>query len=304
MQFYREEPPIYGIPIPVQKGLARVVCHNPGPFTHTGTSSYLIGKDELAIIDPGPDDPCHLQSLLSAIDGRAVRGIFVTHGHDDHASLAGKLSATIDAPVYAYGVAMRQVNHGCSIAPMEEFAQDFKPDYPIENGEHITGSGWTIEAIYTPGHTPDHLCYYWLEQDILFSGDHIMGWSTTAISPPHGHMGDYMNSLRAIMSLKPRMIIPTHGPVLKDPKTHIHGLLAHREYRSQQILEALNYERATPRQLTKLLYPDLPPMVYDAAQLSLLAQLIHLWEKGEVLCDGLPDLDQSFSLANPVLEPI
>lgn len=261
---------------PLGPGLARLLAPNPSPYTGDGTWVHLIGTDALVVIDPGPDDPAHLQALSTAIAGRPVEAILVTHTHRDHSPAAAPLSALTSAPVW-----------GCAplVIPGEQeagFDAAYAPDRILTDGETITLAGATIEAVHTPGHTSNHLCFAWEHR--LFSGDHVMGWSTTVIIPPDGHMGAYMASLARLQQRPETIYHPAHGEPIEDPQRLLRGLLTHRVQRERQLQRLLGEAPASLEELTQRAYPALDPRLIPAARATALAHLISLAERGAVTC--------------------
>ena len=265
---------------PLGPGLARLLAPNPSPYTGDGTWVHLIGSDALVVIDPGPDDPAHLQALSAAIAGRAVEAILVTHTHRDHSPAAAPLSALTGAPVW-----------GCAplVVPGEQeagFDATYAPDRILTDGETITLAGATIAAVHTPGHTSNHLCFAWEHR--LFSGDHVMGWSTTVVIPPDGHMGAYMASLAKLQQRPETIYHPAHGEPIADPQRLLRGLLTHRVQRERQLQRLLGEAPASLEELTQRAYPALDARLVPAARATALAHLIFLAERGAVTCvEGL-----------------
>ena len=261
---------------PLGPGLARLLAPNPSPYTGDGTWVHLIGSDALVVIDPGPDDPAHLQALSAAIAGRAVEAILVTHTHRDHSPAAAPLSALTGAPVW-----------GCAplVVPGEQeagFDATYTPDRILNDGETITLAGATIAAVHTPGHTSNHLCFAWEHR--LFSGDHVMGWSTTVVIPPDGHMGAYMASLAKLQQRPETIYHPAHGEPIADPQRLLRGLLTHRVQRERQLQRLLGEAPASLEELTQRAYPALDARLVPAARATALAHLIFLAERGAVTC--------------------
>ncbi|MEJ0023927.1 MAG: MBL fold metallo-hydrolase [Alphaproteobacteria bacterium] len=218
--FVREIEFEYGAVQQVSPLIRRVVSNNPGPFTYKGTGVYIVGKREIAVIDPGPDQPGQFDMLKAAIAGETVTHIFVTHRHLDHAPMARPLANLTGARIHASGIPAK-IAAIAGPAVEEDADPSFRPDIPIEDGEGFSGPGWTLEAIYTPGHTSDHVCFALHEENALFSGDHIMGWSTTVIPPPDGDMDAYIASLEKIRDRDFKTLWPTHGPPI-NRAAHIH----------------------------------------------------------------------------------
>src|SRR4051812_33107891 len=204
-----------GVPQVLEPLVTRVLANNPSPFTHTGTRTHLVGTSDLAVIDPGPDDPAHIEALLRAIDGRPVTAIVITHTHRDHSPAAAPLKAATGAPII-----------GCAPLALADdgpradsaFDTTYAPDRVLADGETLTGDGWTIRAVATPGHTSNHLCYAIEESGALFTGDHVMGWSTSVVSPPDGDMGAYLASLQKLQEREDKVYYPAHGEAVTNPR--------------------------------------------------------------------------------------
>jgi glyoxylase-like metal-dependent hydrolase (beta-lactamase superfamily II) len=293
--FVREISFEYGVCEQVSPLIRRVIAENPGPFTYVGTGTYIVGQGEVAVIDPGPAMDEHLQAILRAIEGERVTHIFLTHHHLDHSPLAAPLAARTGATIY--GCPLRTA-HGPAEVQMEAGDDDaFRVDVPVCEGGMIEGRGWTIEAIPTPGHTSNHICYVLREENALFCGDHIMGWSTTVISPPDGDMGDYFRSLETIKARGFDTLWPTHGPPIREPGPFIDAYIAHRRAREAQILDALGGGMTGIREMVPVLYKDVDPRLHPAAAHSVLAHMIQLVGEGRVKTDGEPTVDADYRLA-------
>ena len=277
--------------------IRRVTANNPGPFTFKGTGTYIVGRGEVAVIDPGPDDPAHLEAILAAVAGETVTHILVTHHHSDHSPLAGPLQARTGAPIY--GCAVASVDDDDGGVKMEAGHDlSFKPDVSLcGGGEVLSGPGWTMEAIATPGHTSNHICFALKEENACFTGDHIMGWSTTVITPPDGDMTDYLASLDGIRARGFDTLWPTHGPPIRDVDAFIAAYAEHRQERVDQILGALKTGPAKIRELVPTLYADVDSRLHPAAARSMLAAMIHLVRRGELAADGPPGPDSTYRLA-------
>lgn len=285
----------YGAVQQVSPLIRRVVTNNPGPFTFHGTGVYIIGAGDLAVIDPGPDQPGQFDMLRDALAGERVSHIFVTHRHLDHAPMARPLAALTGAKIYGTGIAARG---GEVSGPAIEEGDDlsFRPDIALKDGDVIAGNGWTLEAVTTPGHTSDHVCLALREENALFSGDHIMGWSTTVISPPDGDMDDYLSSLAKICDRDFSTLWPTHGPPITNPRPFIDNLIAHRLEREAQIVAHLRAGRTTIPAMVAIMYADLNPALHPAACHSVLGQMIRLIRNGRVACDGEPTIAARYRL--------
>lgn len=261
--------------------IRRVTANNPGPFTFKGTGTYIVGKGEVAVIDPGPDDPDHLEAILAATAGEQITHIVITHHHSDHSPLAGPLKARTGATIY--GCAAASPHAEDSKVKMEaDHDLSFSPDVSLCGGGRVAGPGWTLSAIPTPGHTSNHLCFGLEEENACFSGDHIMGWSTTVITPPDGDMTDYLASLNAIRERTFTTLWPTHGPPIRDVDAFIQAYLDHRQERIDQILNALAAGPATIKDLVPRLYADVDPKLWPAAARSMEAAMIHLVRLGRL----------------------
>ena len=268
----------------------RVVANNPSPFTFLGTGTYIIGTTDVAVIDPGPDNDEHVEAINHALEGRNLTHLVITHTHLDHSPAAAALKASHGAPTYGFGPhGAGQKPSSVEGEPVEEGADTaFVPDHPLEDGALLRGPDWTLEAVYTPGHTSNHLCYALKEENVLFSGDHVMGWSTTVVSPPDGDMAHYMASLQKLVERPEHTYWPTHGDAIEDPATFVPGLVTHRERREEQVLRALNQGLNTIPEMVTQMYQDVPSYLHPAAARSVLAHLIWLVEKGQVATDGAP----------------
>ncbi len=274
-------------------GIRRVLAQNPGPFTYHGTGTYLIGKGEVAVIDPGPSLPGHINNILGALEpGEVITHILITHTHADHSPGARLLKTFTNAATFGFGP-----HGGCAdnTDSMEAgIDRDFVPDFELEDGEILRGENWEIEAVHTPGHCSNHLCFVYLNENTLFCGDHLMAWSTTVILPPDGNMQDYLKSLEKLTLRKEQIYWPTHGPSITDPHQVINQTISHRKQRIEQIQSALGRTRATLSELRKQLYPDTPPELHTAAEYSILASIGYLIEKGNVVCEAPGDWSSNF----------
>ena len=260
--------------------VARILAPNPSPYTHTGTQVHLVGTRELAVIDPGPDRPDHLDALIRAIDGRPVSAIVVTHHHRDHSPASRPLAVTTGAPIV--GAAPTHVSDDGPRADAA-FDRDYAPDRVLADGEAITGEGWKLRALATPGHTSNHLAFALEETGALFSGDHVMGWSTSVVSPPDGDMTAYMASLEKLLGREDRVYYPGHGQQVDDPRRWVRGMLGHRRQRERQIMRLLTGEPRDVPDMTRRMYAGLDPRLLPAAERSVLAHLIDLERRGRVV---------------------
>jgi glyoxylase-like metal-dependent hydrolase (beta-lactamase superfamily II) len=276
----------YGRSDQVSPLIRRVIANNPGPFTFLGTGTYFVGHGEVAVIDPGPDDPAHLAAILAATEGERITAIVITHHHSDHSPLAGPLKARTGAAIYGCAVKGHEAADTGEVKMEAGHDHDFRPDISLCGGGEVSGPGWTLEAIPTPGHTSNHLCYALREENACFTGDHIMGWSTTVITPPDGDMTDYLASLEAIRARGFSTLWPTHGPPIRDVDAFICAYLEHRQERIDQILKALESGPARISELVPRLYADVDPKLWPAASRSMLAAMIHLVREGKLVADG------------------
>jgi glyoxylase-like metal-dependent hydrolase (beta-lactamase superfamily II) len=291
--FVRELDFKYGEAAPVTPQIRRVVANNPGPFTYFGTGSYIIGHGKVAIVDPGPDDKSHIDALLHAVRNETVTHILITHTHRDHSPGAAALKSATGAATYGFGP--HPVQPG---SPVVEEGGDhaFRPDFVLRDGDVVHGGDWTADAVYTPGHLSNHLCFGVREDKALLSGDHVMGWSTTVISPPDGDMRSYMASLDKLLTRDDELLIPTHGAEVRDPKAFVRAYAEHRRERERQILKCLADGIDRIPDMVKVLYVGVDPRLYGAAGRSVLAHLIHLIETGQAIADGPPDTSTRFRL--------
>jgi len=281
----------YGKVARVSPRVRRVVAENPGPFTYLGTGVYIIGNGEVAVIDPGPMIDAHFEALKSALKGERVTHVLVTHSHLDHSPLAHPLAQWAGCQVFGIGAG----NPTESDVRME--AGDdlrFRPDVTVRDGDTFKGPDWTVEAITTPGHTSNHVCYALKEENALFSGDHVMGWSTTVISPPDGDMGDYFASLEKVRTRGFSTIWPTHGPPVTNVPPFIDAYIAHRKAREKMILDRLKAGDTLIPEMVKVIYKDVDKRLHPAACHSVLAHVIHLVEAGKVTADGPFNLDTQY----------
>jgi glyoxylase-like metal-dependent hydrolase (beta-lactamase superfamily II) len=265
----------------LEPGIGRLLAHNPSAFTYFGTQTYLVGERELAIIDPGPDLPEHIEAIERAIDGRPVAAIICTHTHRDHSPAATPLAEKIGAPII-----------GCAPLVLETagpradaaFDGDYRPDRVLDDGEAIVIDGRDLAAIATPGHTSNHLCFAY--DGALLTGDHVMGWSTTVVFPPDGDMAAYMASLDKLRQRDDRIYFPAHGPAVTNPQQYVRGLMGHRMQRERQILKLVGEQPRDIPEIVASAYPGLDPRLVTAAGGSVLAHLLDLERRGLVQSDG------------------
>jgi glyoxylase-like metal-dependent hydrolase (beta-lactamase superfamily II) len=289
--------PRHGQPVVAAPGVIRVTAANPGPFTFHGTNTYLVGDRRLAVIDPGPDDETHLAALLSAIGRREVSHVLVTHTHADHSPLARRLARLTGATLAGEGPhrAARPLHIG-EANPLDASAdRDFAPDLALRHGDRIDGDGWSLEAVATPGHAANHLAFALQDAGILFSGDHVMAWSTSIVAPPDGAMADYMSSLETVLARPETTYLPGHGGVLDKAKEFVRALRTHRKMRETAILARIRAgDRRIPA-IVKAIYRDTDPRLHGAAALSVLAHVEDLVAAGKVESSGPPSLEGEYA---------
>jgi glyoxylase-like metal-dependent hydrolase (beta-lactamase superfamily II) len=314
LHFDHSLPAVYGVEQKLSPHIGRLLAHNPSPFTFRGTGVYLVGdKKSVVVIDPGPNDPAHVASLLAAIGTRNVSHILITHTHRDHSPAAAPLKQATGAKTYGYGPhavfspsGLRIASAATATSPVSADAhggggperdekvveeggdRDFVPDVTVRDGDIIESGGLRFQCVFTPGHTSNHMCYALGEEAALFTGDHVMGWSTTVVAPPDGNMGDYMRSLEKLIARQDKILYPTHGSPILRPGPFLRAYLSHRRMRENQIGRALQRGHGTVPALVETLYAGLAPALHRAAALTVQAHLQHMVEDGRVtaLADG------------------
>lgn len=296
--------PKVGKPVELAPGLRRILAPNPSPMTFRGTNTYLLGNRDIAVIDPGPPDEDHLTAIMDALAGhQRISHVFVTHSHIDHSPLAMVLAQMTGTRVYGFGDSkagradvMKQLG---DIGGGEGVDETFMPDVQIEHGHRVEGSDWTLTAHHTPGHMGNHMCFEWPEGRGLFTGDLIMEWSTSLVSPPDGSVRDFMHSLdrlEARLSYDD-VYFPGHGAPITRPGARVVELIKHRRAREAQILDALERGPADAATLAERIYTDIEPVLLPAATRNVLAHLIDLTERNEVTTDGILTADCEFQRA-------
>ena len=258
----------------------RVLADNPSPFTFTGTQTYVIGRGEVAVVDPGPADPAHVAGILRATEGERIVAIVCTHTHRDHSPGAAPLRAATGAKIV-----------GCAPLSLADdgpradaaFDTDYAPNRVLRDGEQIAGPDWTLKALATPGHTSNHLCYALVEEDALFTGDHVMGWSTTVVSPPDGNMTDYLASLDILAARTDAVYYPAHGDPVTNPQQLVRGMAGHRRQRERQILKLVGEGVGAIEAMVPAMYKGIDERLYPAASRSVLAHLIDLQGRRQVI---------------------
>ena len=298
------DPPV-GVAVPVESGLRRIVAPNSSPMTFRGTNTYLVGTKGLAVIDPGPDDPAHLEAILGAVGpDQQITHIIVTHSHLDHSPLARPLSEATGAPVLAYGaaeagrsVAMLALVKSGMTGGAEGIDFSFVPDIELTDEDVIKGDGWTLSAIHTPGHLGNHISLVW--NDACFTGDHVMGWASSLVSPPDGDLTDFMASCARLAGRSWRIFYPGHGDAIADPNARLDWLVAHRMGREAAILATLVAGPARSDEIARSVYTDTPDALLPAATRNVLAHLIDLAGKSKVRALGPLTSDARFELVEP-----
>jgi glyoxylase-like metal-dependent hydrolase (beta-lactamase superfamily II) len=271
----------YAIAEQVSPLVRRVLAYNPSPFSYTGTQTYIVGTGEVAVIDPGPlgDDPHHVEALISILSGEKISAIICTHTHRDHSPAAAPLAAATGAPII-----------GCAALVLEDdgpradasFDATYVPDRVLVDGDQISGPGWTLTAVATPGHTSNHLCFALEEEKALFTGDHVMSWSTSVVSPPDGDMAAYMRSLALLMDRDDAIYYAAHGAPIETPHRLVRGMMGHRKQREGQILRLLESGVGHIPEMVGHMYKGVDKRLHPAAGRSVLAHLIDLRDRGEV----------------------
>jgi glyoxylase-like metal-dependent hydrolase (beta-lactamase superfamily II) len=275
----------YAIAEQIKPLVRRVLARNASPFSYTGTQTYIVGHGDVAVIDPGPlgDDPAHVAELVRLLKGEAITAIMCTHTHRDHSPAAAPLAAMTGAPIIGCAPLML---HDDGPRADAGFDPTYAPDRVMTDGQSISGPGWTLTALHTPGHTSNHLCFELVEEKALFTGDHIMGWSTTVVSPPDGDMADYMRSLTLLIDRDDLVYYPAHGPQVDNPQRLARGMMVHRKQREAQILKMLGQSTGIIADMVPDMYKGIDPRLYPAAGRSVLAHLIDMRARGIVVQAG------------------
>lgn len=295
--------PKAGVPQPLAPGLRCVLAPNPSPMTYWGTNTYLLGTRDIAIIDPGPPEESHLAAILDALEAhQRISHIFVTHSHVDHSPLAMVLAQITGAQVHAFGSShagrAQVMGDLTDLGGGEGRDEAFLPDVALADGDCVDGSNWSLTALHTPGHMGNHLCFHWAQGQALFSGDLVMGWATSMVSPPDGHLTDFMTSLERLMGRDAdQTYFPGHGGPITEPSARVAELHAHRRMREGQILAHLAAASLTPAELAAVMYTDVPAALLHAAERNVLAHLIDLCVRRQVRHDGPLTATARFSLA-------
>jgi len=274
----------------IYPGVRRLLCNNPGPFTFKGTVSYIVGRHRVAVIDPGPLDEAHIEALLNAVQGETITHIFITHTHRDHSPAAARVKAATGALTFGEGPHRAARELHLDEAPRLDASGDreFRPDTALADGDVVAGDGWTLEAVATPGHTANHMAFALKDSEILFSGDHVMAWSTPVVAPPDGAMSDYMASLEKLLHRAETTYLPGHGGAVRDAPQFVESYIRHRRGREQSILSRLAEGKADIPTLVQRIYVGLDPRLTRAAGLSVFAHLEDLVTRGLIVTDGPP----------------
>lgn len=291
--------PAYGSAVAVAPGIQRMTVNNPSPFTFHGTNSYIVGTSSVAVIDPGPENEAHFAALMTALKGREVTHIFVSHTHRDHSPLAARLKAETGAPTAGEGPhrASRPLHAG-EVNPFAESSDmAFVPDIILADGALIEGDGFALRAVPTPGHAANHMAFALEGTEILFSGDHVMAWATSIVAPPDGSMAEYMASLDTLIARRDHLLLPGHGGPVRHPLTFLRALKTHRRMRERAVLERIRAGDRKIPDMVKAIYRDTDPRLHGAAALSVLAHIEDLVERGKVATDGPPALTGDYWVA-------
>jgi glyoxylase-like metal-dependent hydrolase (beta-lactamase superfamily II) len=323
ISFNQDFEPAYGQVDELSPLIRRVVAENPNPFTFTGTGVYLVGRGEVAVIDPGPTLATHLDAIEAALEpGERITRILVTHTHTDHTAGVPLLVERTGAPTYGFGPhgEVPEVDPLDQVSFDEHFTaeekaefdkvwaetpdelkregpdQDFDPDVTVADGELIEGDGWTLDVVHTPGHTSNHVCFGLREEKVLFTGDHVMGWATSVISPPDGDLFDYLNSLRKLLDRDDARYWPTHGPAIDNPQQYVQSFLDHRLGRERQIVAAIEGGPATIKSIVPGIYAEVDKRLWRAAANSVYSHLLALERQGQATADPAPSLTATWSL--------
>jgi len=283
----RSYDPVYGKAVEISPLIRRVLARNPNAFTFHGTGTYIVGRGKVAVIDPGPLIDEHVEALKTALAGETVTHILITHTHSDHSPAAAPLKAATGAKTYGFGPhGAGKKSEGVDVE--EGGDMDFRPDGIVRDGDVIEGAGWTFDCVYTPGHTSNHVCFGLREEKAFFSGDHVMGWSTTVIGPPDGDMAQYFSSLRKLTTRDDRLYYPTHGNPIPEPQKFVGKLIEHRIARERQIEACLKRGISRIPDIVAVIYSEIDKRLHPAAAMSVLAHLQHMVATGRAACDGAP----------------
>lgn len=288
--FRKEMEFTYAVPRELSPGVVRIVANNPGPFTYKGTNTYILGQGrELALIDPGPEDDAHFDAIMKAIGSRRLSTIIITHTHRDHIDGLPRLMAATGARTCGFGRVAGSRGVQKSVHSGTEFVdQGFSPDIVLRDGDRFEGDGYSLTALHTPGHAPDHLCFAIDGTKLLISGDHVMSWNTSVVAPPEGNMGDYMRSLDKLVGRADEVYLPGHGGRLYQPGRVVRAFIVHRQMREQAIYDCIKDGKATIADIVPIVYRGLDSRLLGAASLSVAAHVEHLIENGRIASTGTP----------------
>jgi glyoxylase-like metal-dependent hydrolase (beta-lactamase superfamily II) len=296
LAFNRNAEVDYGVAEDIAPGVRRIVANNPGPYTFLGTNTYLVGTDEIAVVDPGPVDEAHLDAIAHATRGQRINHILITHSHRDHCDGALPLQQRLGGEIVAYGptgTARGAVAPGLGDAFVDAA---FRPDRPVVGGDTIKGRGFALDVLHMPGHAPDHLCFALIGERTVFTGDHVMGWNTTVIAPPEGSMADFLDSLQRLAQRHDKVFFPGHGGRIQTPRRVVRAYMTHRLWREQTILACVDEGVNTIPHIVARLYGGLDATLKVAAALSVLAHLEFLKERGIVTAEGATEGLSAFYL--------
>lgn len=300
----RDYDPAYGASVELSPLVRRVLAANPSPFTFHGTGTYLVGREAIAVIDPGPDDADHLAAILAAAGETPITHILITHTHIDHSPLAAALKAKTGAVTYGFGPHGSHRSESAAVKIQESGDMEFTPDITVRDGDVIEGQGWTFDCVFTPGHTSNHMCFALREENAFFPGDHVMGWSTTVVGAPDGDMRAYMHSLEKLATRGDAVYYPTHGAPIggphdvmaRNPQDYVRTLVAHRREREAQILASIAAGADRIPDMVAIMYKDVDKRLHPAAAMSVFSHLVAMTEEGRVLTDGPTSPAGSFHL--------
>ncbi|MHB1139610.1 MAG: MBL fold metallo-hydrolase [Microthrixaceae bacterium] len=289
IDFRTEFTPDYARVVDVAPGIRRVVARNPSKYTAWGTGTYLLGRGEVAIVDPGPVLAEHVEAVLAAVAGETVTHLLITHTHADHSPATATIQERTGAVSYGFGPHPEDAETDGE----EHGDRDFDPDVRVEDGEVLVGGDFQVECLHTPGHISNHVCYSERGRGVLFSGDHVMGWSTSVVSPPDGRIADYLTSLELLLPRDERTYLPTHGPAIDDPRPYVRQLIDHRLARERQILTLLGARPRSVAELVEVMYAEVREELHAPAARSVGAHLVKLVEERRV---AGPDAEDRYRL--------
>ena len=291
--FQFEDDVVYGELQEVTPLIRRIMAPNPSLFTYKGTGTYVVGRGNVAVIDPGPNLAQHISAITESLRHETISHIVVTHTHSDHSSAAMPLKEICGAPIY--GRTLHEYSDDEEQFE-EEYDRKFRTSVEVSDGDVIEGEGWTLQCVHTPGHMSNHICYRLRQERSLFCGDHVMGWSTTVIIPPDGSMKDYLESLEKLLTADDEIYYPTHGPPIRRPQSFVRACIEHRHQRELEVIQSLRSGNHTVREMVADVYREVDNSLHPAASRSLLATLIKLWQDGRIACSDAPDLASSYRL--------